>query len=140
EKYTQALGKWKHPVFYFNLAIAQLNLGQNVEAHRNLESALKFGAESLGDRFEEAKKQLSEIGSQLGRIHVNCSTPGAVVMLDGETLFIGPGSADMWVSARAHEVTAKKQDYGTQSERVIAAAGAQQTVTLSLHKLSENRP
>ena len=39
EKYVAAIEKWKHPAFYFNLALAQLNLGQEVEAHENLKQA-----------------------------------------------------------------------------------------------------
>jgi hypothetical protein len=140
EKYTEALDKWKHPAIYFNLAVAQLNLGQHLEAHRNLENALRFGAEPLGaDLFEEAQNQLSEVQSHLGRIRVNCLIPGAKVTLDGEPLFIGAGSVEKWVSPGAHAVTAKKQDYVPQVERVIVTAGTQQTVTLSPHKLIENR-
>jgi tetratricopeptide (TPR) repeat protein len=135
EKYTEALTKWKHPVFYFNLAITQINLGQYLEAHHNLDTALAFGAEPLGaDRAREARKQLGEIERQLGQIHIRCSIPGAEVLLDGEPLFTSPGSRDLWVSARAHEVTASKPGYAPLSKQVIVAAGAQQTVTLSPHR------
>src|SRR5258707_466030 len=41
EQYIAALSQWKHPAFYFNLALAQLNLGQDVEARDNFEQALK---------------------------------------------------------------------------------------------------
>lgn len=141
EKYNEALGKWKHPAFYFNLAIAQINLGQYLEARENLELALKYGAEPLrADRFEEAKKQLVEVQAHLGRIRVSCPTPGAEVTLDGATLFTGPGDREVWVTAHAHEVTAKKPEYGTQARRVAVAAGAQETVSLSLRKLIEDRP
>ncbi len=78
EKYTEALEKWKHPAFYFNLAIAQINLSQYLEARENLEEALKYGPDPLReDRFQEAKKQLVEVEHHLGRIRVRCPTPGA---------------------------------------------------------------
>src|SRR5215510_286010 len=118
EKYNEALDKWKHPAFYFNLAIAQINLGQYFEARENLEQALKYGAEPLrADRFEEAKKQLVEVQRHLGRIRVGCPTPGAEITLDGVTLFTGPDNREVWVTARAHEVTAKKPEYATQARR-----------------------
>jgi hypothetical protein len=141
EKYNEALDRWKHPAFYFNLAIAQINLGQYLEARENLEQALKYGAEPLRmDRFEEAKKQLIEVQRHLGRIRVSCSTPGAEITLDGVALLTGPGAHEVWVTARAHEVTARKPEYGTQARHVTVAPGALATVDLSLHKLIEDRP
>lgn len=141
EKYNEALDKWKHPAFYFNLAIAQINLGQYLEAREDLERALKYGAEPLrADRFEEAKKQLIEVQRHLGRIRITCPTPGAEITLDGVTLFVGPGDREAWVTARAHEVTARKPEYATQARHVTVAPGALATVDLSPHKLVEDRP
>jgi tetratricopeptide (TPR) repeat protein len=141
EKYNEAIDKWKHPAFYFNLAIAQINLGQWLEARESLEHALKYGPDPLrADRFEEARKQLVEVEHHLGRIRVSCPTPGAEITLDAATLFTGPGQREVWVTARAHEVTAKKADYGTQARRVAVAPGAQEAVELSLRKLVEDRP
>jgi tetratricopeptide (TPR) repeat protein len=141
EKYSEALDKWKHPAFYFNLAIAQINLGQWLEARENLERAMKYGPDPLQeDRFEEARKQLVEVERHLGRIRVSCPTPGAEVTLDAVTLFAGPDHREVWVTARAHEITAKKPEYGTQARRVTVAPGAQEAVDLSLRKLVEDRP
>jgi tetratricopeptide (TPR) repeat protein len=141
EKYSEAIEKWKHPAFYFNLAIAEVNLGHYLEARENLVRAMKYGASPLrADRFEEAKKQLIEIERHLGRIRVSCPTPGAEVTLDGATLFTGPGEHEVWVTARAHEVTAKKSEYSTQARRVTIAAGTQEKVQMSLRKLVEDRP
>lgn len=141
EKYSEALEHWKHPAFYFNLAIAQINLGQWLEARDSLERAMKYGAEPLrADRFDEAKKQLVEVERHLGRIRVRCPTPGAEVTLDAVTLFTGPGQREVWVTASPHEVTAKKPDYGTQARRVPVTPGAQETVELSLRKMVEDRP
>jgi hypothetical protein len=136
EKYGEAIEKWKHPAFYFNLAIAQINLGQWLEARENLVLAIKYGPDPLrADRFEEARKQLVEVEHHLGRIRVSCPTPGAEVTLDAATLFTGPGQREVWVTVRAHEVTAKKADYGTQARRVAVAPGAQESVALSLRRM-----
>jgi tetratricopeptide (TPR) repeat protein len=141
DKYLAALGKWRHPAFYFNLAVTQLNLGQQLEAHQNLQQALKHGAQPLGDdRYAEAQKQLKEVESKLGRLRVSCPTEGAEVTLDGEPLFVGPGSREEWVKATAHQVTAKKLEYVTQAKRVAVAAGKLETLDLSLGKLIEDRP
>lgn len=141
EKYNEALGKWKHPAFYFNLALAQINLGQYLEAREDLERALKYGEEPLrADRFAEAKKQLVEVQRHLGRIRIRSQTPGAEITLDGVALFTGPGDHEAWVTPHAHEVTAKKPEYATQARHVTVAPGALETIDLSLHKLIEDRP
>ena len=141
EKYAEAIDKWKHPAFYFNLAIAEINLAQWLEARDNLERAMKYGPEPLrADRFEEARKQLIEVEHHLGRIRVSCPTPGAEVALDGAALLTGPGQREVWVTAQPHEVTAKKPEYATQARQVTVAPGAQQAVELSLRKLVEDRP
>lgn len=141
EKYTEALEKWKHPAFYFNLAIAQINLSQYLEARESLEQALKYGPEPLrADRFEEAKKQLVEVERHLGRIRINCPTPGAEVTLDGATLFTGPGNTVIWVKPQAHEIAAKGSEYVTQAKHVTVSPGKVETLDLSLRKLFEDRP
>jgi hypothetical protein len=141
EKYTEALDKWKHPAFYFNLAIAEINLSQYLEAREHLERAMQYGPEPLrADRFQEARNQLVEVQRHLGRIHVACPTQDAEITLDGATLFTGPGEREVWVAPRAHEVAAKKSDYGTLAKRVNVAAGARETISLSPRKLVEDRP
>jgi hypothetical protein len=85
EHYSAALRKWKHPAFYFNLALAELNLGQQVEAREHFAQAVQHGAEPLGtERFQEAMKQRADLERQLGQIAISCSTAGAEVTLDGE--------------------------------------------------------
>ena len=141
EKYLAALEKWKHPAFYFNLALTQLSLGQEVVAHDNLKQAVQHGAEPLGAlQFAEAAKQLAELEQHLGRIRVVCSTPGAEVTLDGTALFVAPGNREVWVKAAGHEIIAKKAEYVTQARRVSVAAGKLEQLDLPLHRLIEDRP
>jgi hypothetical protein len=138
EKYTAALRQWKHPAFYFNLALAQLNLGQDLEAHDSLEQALRYGEEPLGTlQFQEAKKQIQEVERQLGRIHVTCQTQGAEITLDGAPLFIGPGSYEGWVTAQPHEITAKKSGYLSEAKRITVSPGKLEHLPLKLITLNE---
>lgn len=138
EKYIAALAMWKHPAFYFNLGLAQLNLGQDVEARGSLEQALKYGPEPLGpERFQEARKQLEDLTRKLGRIRVSCETPGAEIALDGVTLFTGPGTYEGWLTAKTHEITAKKRDYLAQARRLSVSPGQLQVLDVRLVTLSE---
>ena len=141
DKYVAALGKWKHPAFYFNLAITQLNLGQDLEARASLELALKHGEQPLGtERYQEARRQLKEVEGLLGRLRISCPTDGAEVTLDGEPLFTGPGSREQWVKATAHQITAKRDEYVTQAKRISVPPGKLATLDLPLTKLVEDRP
>lgn len=138
EQYTAALNKLKHPAIYFNLALAQLSLGEDVEAHDNLERALQYGEGPLKpEEVQEARKQLQDLERKLGRISVRCQTSGAEVTLDGVPLFAGPGSHQVWVTATAHEITAKKLDYLSEARRVTVGAGEQKSLDLKLITLSE---
>ena len=138
EQYTAALSQWKHPAFYFNLALAQINLGKEIEARESLEHALAHGQDPLGkEQFKEAQKQLEEVNRQLGRIHVICHTPGAEVTLDGVTLFIGPGNYEGWVKAKTHEITAKKTGYLSEARRVTVSSGQFQDIELKLLTLNQ---
>jgi len=138
EKFTAALATWKHPAFYYNLALSQLYLGQEVEARENLERALEYGEDPLGaEYFQEAQMRLHELKRRLGRIRVTCRTPGAVVTLDGVTLFTGPGSHEGWIKAKAYELSAKKAGYQSEARRVTVPAGDLLNVDLSLITLTQ---
>jgi hypothetical protein len=138
EQYRAALARWQHPAFYFNMGLAQLNLGQYLEAHETLELAIRSGPEPLGDdRFQEARKQLQDIERRLGRLRIQCSTSGAEVTLDGAPLFTGPGSWEGWVYAKTHEITAKKPDYLSEARLVKAPAGQLERIDLKLVTLEE---
>ena len=138
EKYVAALAKWKHPAFYFNLALTQLNLGRELEAHENLQKAVQQGEEPLGAiPFREAQKQLENLERQLGRIRITCSTVGAEVTMDGTPLFTGPGSYEGWVKAKVHEIKAKRSDYVPQAKRLAIFPGTIETLDLRLVTLVE---
>lgn len=138
EKYAAALDKWKHPAIYLNLAIAQINSGQEVEAYSNLERALQHGKEPFGEeQFHEIQQQLEDVKRQLSRIRVTCRLPGAAVTLDGVLLFIGPGSYEGWVKAKDHDLTAKKPEYLPEARRVTVVPGQFQNIELKLVTLSE---
>lgn len=137
-QYKAAIAKWKHPAFYFNLALAQINLDDNVAARESLERAMVYGAEPLGaERFAEAQKQLKDLERTLGKIRVTCATKGAEVTLDGDTLFVGPGHYENWIESGDHEVTAKKSGYLSEARKVTVPQGMKQAVDLKLITLNE---
>lgn len=137
-QYKAAIAIWKHPAFYFNLALAQINLDDNVAARDSLSRAMAYGAEPLGaERFAEAQKQLKDLERTLGKIRISCQTKGAEVTLDGDTLFVGPGAYENWIEAGDHEVTAKKSGYLSEARKVTVPQGMKQAVDLKLITLNE---
>jgi tetratricopeptide (TPR) repeat protein len=139
-QYKAALRTWPHPAFHYNLALAQLNLGQDVEAREHLERAVQYGEEPLGAaEFAEAQRQLAALERQLGRITITCQTPGAVVSLDGVAVFTAPGRHQAWVMPQpmTHELTARKPEYLSKSKQISVAPGALEQVELELITLEE---
>lgn len=133
DKYKTALTTWGHPAFRFNLALAQLNAGEDLAARDSLERVLRDGDPLLGqDRLDEARKQLREVERRLGRIRIRCATPGAEVTLDGKLLFTAPGRHEGWVEPRGHEITAKEPDHVTEVRRVTVGAGELGDVELEM--------
>jgi len=138
EQFTLALRKWKHPAIYYNLALTQLYLSQEVEARENLKHALEHGEKPLGSpRFRAAQKQLRELEHQLGRIYVICQTPGVEITLDGIPLFTAPGTYQGWVKAKDYELTAKRDGYLSEARRVSISPGEIRKVDLKLITLEE---
>lgn len=139
EQYTAALRTWKHPGFFFNLALAQLNTGEDVAARENLERALQYGADPLGDdaRFAEGRKQLAELERKLGRVQIDCATPGAVVTLDGVTVLTGKGRYQGWTLAKTHELSARSPNHLAESRQIIVRAGAVEQIDLKLVTLDQ---
>lgn len=138
EKYRAALRTWAHPAFYFNLALAELNLGEDLDAHKALEQALQHGEAPLGtEQFQEARKQLQDLEHRLGRLRIRCPISGAEVTMDGTALFSGPGSYEGWVEAKVHEITAKKPEYLPETRRVTVSVGQFRDLELKLVTLDE---
>ncbi len=125
EKYTEAIGKWRHPAFYFNLALAQLNLGQDVEAQRQPRGghAARRGAAGRGRApggQEAARRDRAPPGPARGELPD--ARRGGHAGRRGAA-HSGPGRREVWVKARAHEITAKQSEYVIQSKRVTVGPG-----------------
>lgn len=122
-RYKQAITMWPHPAFHYNLALAQLELDQVIEARGSLARALQHGPEALGDKHDPARRHLALLDSQLGRIEVSCDEPGAQVMLDGQPLFTGAGRHQSVVRPGAHQLVATKPGLAPVVEQIVLAPG-----------------
>ncbi len=112
ENYRKALALWDHPGIHYNLALALLNLDQPIEVHEHLVSAMAFGPEPLeNEKFEYARNYKTLVEKQLARVELSCDTPGAVVTMDGQKLFVAPGRYSGLVRPGAHSILATREGY-----------------------------
>jgi hypothetical protein len=104
--------------------VAQLNLGQLIEAYRSFERALRYGPAAVRkDKYDQARDYLKILKKRLGRIAVECAVPGAEITLDGERLFIGPGRREALVSPGRHQLVASKAEHVPDTRQVAVSPG-----------------
>jgi hypothetical protein len=132
--YREALKSWDHPAIRYNTAVALINLDQPLEAFENLESALRFGAAPFdADAFKQAQLYKKLLASLVSEIEVVCDEPGAEVMLDGERLFTGPGTAHRRLRPGPHQLVAHKEGFVTETSAPSLEPGHVQREVLTLH-------
>lgn len=136
-RYKQALQLWPHPAFAYNLALAQRQLDQPVEAHASLERAIAHGPAPLAGRYDQAQEQLAELETELAPLEVVCDTPGAHVMLNGKPLFTGPGRHRGVVRPGVHQLVATRRGSIPVVEQIVATPGEPVGITLELAALAK---
>lgn len=137
QKYREALAQWDHPAVHYNLALALVNLDQPVETYEHLEAALKYGPAPLdSDKFDQARRYKSLVEKQLARIDIVCNEPGALVKMDGVTLFTAPGEHKALIRAGPHTIIAAKEGYITVEESKVLPAGVESKLELKLDMAS----
>ena len=140
ERYEAAVAIWPHPRFYFNLAVAQLNHGDDVAARQSFERSLAHGDGALGqEQHAEARRLRAEIEGRLGRVRVTCTTRGAAIAIDGKHALdcAGDGELLVWLGPGAHELGATKSGYLPVTQEIAISAGDITPVSIALITLGE---
>ena len=138
DKYLEALKVWDHPAIHYNLSLTLLNLDQPVEAWEHLQLALKYGAAPLdADKMDQALRYRGLVEKQLTRLQLSCGLEGAVVRLDGNTLFTGPGQWEGMVRAGAHSVVATHEGYVPSEKALTLVGGETRAVEMRLYKTED---
>lgn len=139
EHYRAALQHWKHPAIHYNLALAQMNLDQPVEAYDNFKASLVFGAAPLQsqDKFDRAKDYLLLLEKEIADVEVSCDKPGAKVSVDGKPVFTAPGNFKTRVRVGRHTFVAEKAGYTTRINAPYVGAGEHFRIELKLYTADE---
>jgi hypothetical protein len=138
ETYRKALEAWPHPAIHYNLALAQMNLDQPIEAYENFQKAIVFGDAPLAkDKLEHAKDYMLLLEKQIATIEVSCDKPGAKVSLDGKEVFVGPGIHKTRVRIGRHTFVAEKTGYSTRINAPFIGPGENFRIELKLYTAEE---
>jgi len=139
DSYREALKHWDHPAIHYNLALAQMNLDQTIEAYDNMQAAVKYGEAPLQskDKFDNAKQYVVLLEKQVASVSVACDKPGAKVSLDGKEVFVAPGKFETRVLTGKHQFVAEKQGYTTRINAPYIGPGEKFRIELKLYTADE---
>jgi len=138
ETYRKALEAWPHPAIHYNLALAQMNLDQPIEAYENFTKAIAYGDAPLAkDKLEHAKDYMLLLDKQIATIEVSCDKAGAKVSVDGKEVFVGPGSHKARVRIGRHTFVAEKTGYTTRINAPFIGPGDNFRIELKLYTAEE---
>lgn len=138
ETYLKALTTWPHPAIHYNLALAQMNLDQPIEAYENFQKAIAFGDAPLEkDKLEHAKEYMLLLEKQMATVEVTCDKIGAKVSVDGKEVFVGPGTYKARVRIGRHTFFADKKGYNARINAPFIGPGENFRIELKLYTAEE---
>src|SRR5215217_487098 len=136
--YRRALRHWNHPAIHYNLALALMNLDQPIEVYKHLKSAMGHGPEPLDvGRYEHARSYNALLEKQLAWVDVKCDEEGAIVTLNGQSLFKAPGRYQAFIRPGVHSIVAFKDGHLPTEKRQPLMPGEKAEVDLELYTEDE---
>jgi len=108
--YKDAIAIWPHPAIRYNIAVAQINLQRPIEAYRELEQALQYGAAALeADVFQQAVAYQRLLASQIVHLTIECVDPDTRITLDNNEQSVPcPGATTLLILPGGHRLIASK--------------------------------
>ncbi|WP_437971336.1 hypothetical protein WMF04_19445 [Sorangium sp. So ce260] len=133
-KYEEALAVWEHPELRLYLGRVLKLIGLPLLAHESLRLSLSWGPGSLdAEKEQEARAAMRAlVERELAAIEIRCDEPGAVVLMDGQPWFVGPGAARRLVVPGEHVITARKSGYFTVVKPIFVFAGKEASGQIAL--------
>jgi hypothetical protein len=129
-KFTAAYAAYPSPKLWLNIGQAQRDLARPVEA---LEAFQRFIAEVSDpppEALAEANASVAELQLKLGRLIIDCPTPGAEVALDGKSVGRTPLPGSIWTTPGRHHLSWRRPGWVPLVETVAAEAGQVRRVVL----------
>jgi hypothetical protein len=137
-RYRRALSRWDHPRIHGNLATTLIYLGEPLGAMAHLERALVFAGAPFEDHvYQQLRTNKKLLQGQLARVDVQCDIPGVSVTMDGEELFVAPGTKSILTTAGKHQVVGRKTGHRTFTRDFLALGGESSSIPVTVVPLSE---
>ena len=139
DKYKAALTHWDHPAVHYNLALADMNLDQPIDAYDNFSASVKFGDAPLQsrDKYDHAKEYMVLLDKQIAEVEVTCNKPGAKISIDDKDVFTAPGTYKGKVRAGPHKFIATLEGHPTRVDATYVTPGAPFRIELKLYTTAE---
>ncbi|HVY36910.1 MAG TPA: PEGA domain-containing protein [Polyangia bacterium] len=120
-----------HYAVLYNLAEAQVALGQPVEAIDTFQRyLLEGGANVPADRRAEVQASIKQQQARVSMLTVETNVAGASIVVDGVLVGRSPLAGPVRVARGKHQVTATLDGYRAQSQTVVAEEKARVNVQL----------
>jgi tetratricopeptide (TPR) repeat protein len=137
-RYREALRFWDHPGINYNLALALTQLSEPIETLQRLDSALRYGPPALeAEKFEHAQRLKALTEKQVATVEVVCALEGAVVKVNGEQAFVGPGTHRAVVRPGRMTIVAFKEGYLTHEESPLLLGGERKKIEVTLARAEQ---
>jgi hypothetical protein len=120
-----------HYAVLYNLAQAQIALGQPVEAIDTLRRyLLEGGANVPADRRAEVQDTIKQQEARVSTLTVETNVAGAAIVVDGVSVARSPLAGPLRVARGKHQVTAALDGYRARSQTITADENAQVSIQL----------
>jgi hypothetical protein len=136
EKFEAAYAVFPSPKLWFNIGQANRDLDRPVQALQAFERYLAQVPDAPPDMAADARASVADLQKKLGRLRIDCETPGAEISLDGKPIGTAPLPDTIWATPGRHQVTANRAGLAPAIEGVDVVAGESHTVGLRLAALA----
>jgi hypothetical protein len=136
EKFSAAYAAYPSPKLMFNIGQANRELNRPVEAIEAFQRFLAEATDASPETIADANKSVAELRKKLGRIRIDCETPGAEVSVDGKPVGLTPLPELIWATPGRHQVTASHANTAPAIENVEVPVGSVGIVTMRLLPLT----
>ena len=140
EKFEEAHTTYASPKIWFNIGQANRDLRQFADAMEAFEKFLMGASDASPDAIADARKAVAELKPKLGRVRIECQTPGAEVNVDGKVAGQAPLPDPIWVMPGRHQITALATGASPTVETVSVVAGREILVDLRPNSLPAAAP
>jgi tetratricopeptide (TPR) repeat protein len=137
--YGDAIEFWDHPAIRFNMVRALIQLDRHLEASRNLEKALAYGAAPLEDAvYKEAIAYRKLLADRIGTLEIECTQRDVAITVDGKDFVTCPTKQAIRVEPGNHFVVGTKAGLLTNTTKVTVFGGKTEHLKLTLDPLGAN--